>query len=135
MRQWIAATVLALVGCSSPAPGSGPCQQRHGTFSTRFVERDGTCGALSEQIATVDAQPVDVPAPCTGSIRYSADNCQVTYSTICPRSGKPGHLTSDGKATWNVAGTAGSSVEQWSISREDGSIECSSTYNVTVTRM
>lgn len=128
---------LAIVGCSSDdTTGGGPCAQRKGTYLTTFKTRSGNCGDIPEQVDTITSQPTEPAAPCTGTIGYSADNCEVTNDIICPEDGLGAGWTStiELKATWSESGDRGTAIQQVVIKNADGGIECQGSYDATVTR-
>ena len=133
-------TTVGLVGilaaCSSSSDDGGPCVQRKGSFIAKYSQRSGTCGNSAETVLNIDKQPTSVDAPCTGSISYTADNCQVTYESACPNDGavKGGRLSITGHSKWNSDGTSGTATEQWVLSDASGKTLCQSTYDVTVTK-
>ena len=129
----------ALCGCSGSNDDDdddGSCAQRAGTYLAQYTERSGTCGPIPEQLDTIAQQPTEVPPPCTGTISYSADNCTVTSSSICPEDGLgPGWTTTlDLNADWNKSASQGTAIAQFVVKNGVGGIECQSTYNVTITR-
>ncbi len=143
MRAHVAALLLA--GCvgSDPAVSTaggagasqrGPCTRRSGTFVWSFTEKVGTCGAYrtltgsDEQTATYEDQPSAPPAPCTGAIAYSADNCSETVETSCPSTDPSSTVTTRGTLTWDEAATKATGDLEVSTSK------CKSTYAVVTTR-
>jgi hypothetical protein len=134
------ATVPVLVACSaSDGSTTGPCAQRSGTYQFDFTERSGTCGAMTESISTLDAQPTSPPSPCTsGEIRYSSDNCEVTnVDVVCPQDGVATGATStmNGKYDWAKDGSAGAGVMAVAIKDSSGLVICQSSYDVTAKRL
>lgn len=144
MRRALALVVLSLVAaCSSSSSGSsssasqGPCAQRSGTYLAHYVERSGgTCGALPDSLVTINSQPTAPAAPCTGSISYSKDNCDVTIAQTCPVSSDAGVYTlrQTGTATWNADGSSGSAAIEMILADSNGVVQCQSTYDLTETR-
>jgi len=104
-----------------------------------YTERSGTCGAIPEQVGTLDAQPTAPPAPCTsGEIRYSIDNCEVTnINIVCPEDAVATGATSttNGKYTWNADGSRGVGEMSILIKDSSGLALCQSSYNVGATRL
>jgi hypothetical protein len=133
--------VVLVVGCGSSADegDSGPCTARSGTYRFSFAERSGTCGAITEQIVTLDAQPTAPLAPCTsGEIRYSADNCEVTnVNIVCPEDGiAPGATsTTNGKYNWNESGSSGSGDATIVVRDAGDLILCQSSYRISAVRL
>jgi hypothetical protein len=130
------------VACGSSGDSEdqvGPCAQRSGTYRFNYTERSGTCGAIPEQIATIDAQPATPPPPCiSGEIRYSADNCEVTnIDVLCPEDGiAPGATsTTNGKYTWAQDGSSGTGQLNLVIKDSSSLVLCQSSYNVAATRL
>lgn len=133
----VALVVTTLGACASESPQpSGPCAQRAGSYITTYRERSGTCGDPGERITNLDAQPTAPPPECSGSITYSKDNCDVTYTGDCPEDGivRGGRLRITGKSRWDVAGSFGTATEQWFAADASGRTLCQSTYDVTVRR-
>jgi len=128
----------ALVGApnSAAAPNAKPgskCALRVGRYEWRSTERPGgTCGARKAVIGELDSQPTEVKPPCTGSISYSNDNCKVVFESSCPATN--GLRVTRGVATWSPDATQGRSSEDVFVKAEDGSLVCSSSYDVTVER-
>lgn len=128
---------FAVLACASTTTTttSGPCAQRRGTYSARYTVRSGNCGEVSEQIATIDQQPTAPTPPCTGSIDYSPDNCEVTVEAVCPGRTPGVTVRTTGKARWNQDGSQGFAVEQTTITDGSGALMCSGTYDVTFSRL
>jgi hypothetical protein len=97
------------------------------------------CGAIPEQVVTVDVQPLTPPPPCTGGeIRYSADNCEVTLVNVtCPEDGiAPGASSIlNGKVTWSSDGSSGSGLVTLVVKSSTGAVLCQSSYNDLETRL
>jgi hypothetical protein len=104
-----------------------------------YTERSGTCGAIPEQMGTIDAQPTAPPPPCTsGEIRYSSNNCEVTnVNLVCPEDAVAAGATSttNGKYTWNADGSRGVGEMSILIKDSSGLALCQSSYNVVATRL
>lgn len=132
------AVLLLVAACSSESQSTagGPCAQRSGTYLTAYSQRSGTCGPVGERIVQIPEQPTSVDPPCTGSISYSADNCEVTYQNECPANEvmSGARLQVSGKSRWDAAGATGNATEQWTLTNATGQTLCISTYDVTVTR-
>jgi hypothetical protein len=126
-------------GCGSPDAGDGLCAQRSGTYKAQLTERSGTCGAIPEQIVTIDAQPVAPDPPCTGGeIRYSPNNCEVTNVNItCPENGVAPGASSilNGKFTWSHDGSSGSGILTLVVKDSTGAVLCQSSYNAVDVRL
>jgi len=108
-----------------------------------YTTRSGDCGSVGERIVNFDqtAQPIDAgadagPPQCSGPVTMTADNCEVDYSTKCRIDGDPKVSATQvtGNSKWNVAGTYGTAVEQWSILDKAGNPLCTGTYGVTLHR-
>ncbi len=142
----IGAGFLALVSaCSSETTGTGAgsssgepgvCAQRKGSYILKLTERAGNCGPGTETVVNIDAQPTSIDAPCVGDISYSADNCEVTYSSTCPNDGviKGGELAITGKSKWSPDAKTGTAVEQWVLRNPDKTTLCQGTYDVAGSR-
>ena len=130
---------VVAVACSSSGDGgnSGPCAQRIRSYRSTYVERSGTCGPPGELISSAGPQPTAVDAPCTGSISYTPDNCEVTFDSTCPEEGvaRGAKLRENGKARWNTDATSGTATLQWTITDAAGKTICISTYDVTLTAL
>ncbi|MEZ4376225.1 MAG: hypothetical protein R3B07_35805 [Polyangiaceae bacterium] len=134
-------TCLCLIGglggCSSGDDG-GPCAQRSGTYRIVYTERSGNCGALTETIGTIDAQPTAPPAPCTGEIRYSEDNCEVTNVNItCPEPAVStgAYSIQNGKYSWSTDGSSGSGSLNLKVYDGNDALLCQSTYSASAQRL
>lgn len=134
--------VVFSAGCgddSRPVDRSEPgnCAQRSGTFSSVFRERSGNCGPIPEQIETVAEQPTEIPSPCSGTIGYSDDNCEVTAAYSCPEDGLGDGWSSAIElfVEWNEPGTRGEGVEQIRVFDSEGLAACQGTYDVTSNRL
>ncbi len=132
--MWAAANA----GCggtdTSQAP-SGPCFGRAGaTYVIDYVQRSGTCGAITEQVATPGAA-TDAQSACVGGATVSADQCTVTLDTACPLSGNTGgHDETRGTVRWSQDGATGDGVLDERIFDAAGALLCRSTYDVTYSR-
>jgi hypothetical protein len=125
--------VSACAGDEENGSGNGPCAQRQGTYVARYTARSGNCSAGGEVVNTIDRQPTSVDPPCTGSIAYTSENCEVTYNTTCPKDGF--ELTVTGKAKWSRDATTGAAIEQWVLVRKsDGAAVCQGTFDVQLSR-
>lgn len=137
MRMVILVALSVWAG-SCGGGSSGPCAQRSGTYRLNFTERTGTCGAIPEQITTIDSEPTAPDAPCTGEIRYSMDNCEVTLvNIVCPQNTIAAGDTSteNGKVTWSQDGASGNGQEQLVVKTSTGQIQCQSSYDLVGTRL
>jgi hypothetical protein len=134
----VAALSSVVIACSSSddAAETGPCAQRSGSYIARYTVRSGDCGATAEVVLNVDKQPTSVDPPCTGSISYTPDNCEVTYSSSCPNDGavKGATLTVTGKSEWRRDAEVGTAVEDWSLVDANGQTVCHGTYDVLITK-
>lgn len=136
-RLLLTSLAFALGTTACGGGSSGPCSQRSGTYRFDWSERSGDCGAIAESIMTVDGQPASPPAPCTGEIRYSADNCDVTEVNImCPETSVAGSTsTTNGKVTWSQDGSFGSGQLAIVVNDASGAILCQSSYDISATRL
>lgn len=143
MRKLVGLVALGLVACASEdstpelGSGGGTCAQRDtGSYIVKYTVRSGDCGETAETVINPGPQPTEVKAPCTGQITYSADNCEVTYSSTCPAESiqKGAELTISGKSKWTRDGALGTAVESWAVRNATGQTLCQGTYDVTVTR-
>lgn len=100
------------------------CTARSGSYRVTYEEESGNCGPLHEEIVTLDRQPTAVEPPCTGSIDYSSDNCEVTFSATCPDGS-----SSTGKALWDCDGAYGEATIELTAPG------CSSIYHVEHERL
>lgn len=117
---------------------------RKGTYSAIYVVRDGDCGDIPERIEQVDqtAPPLDAgtsdagPPPCTATVTNSIDNCEITYSFRCKSDGleKGGALAITGHSKWNMDGSYGTAVEEWTAIGAAGNTLCTGSYSLTVRR-
>lgn len=132
----VVCVLLAACSSSSSSSAAGPCAQRKGSYLASYTVRSGNCGDGPETVQNIDKQPTTVDAPCKGSISYTADNCQVTYSSTCPNDGavKGGQLSIDGHSNWNTDGTHGTATEEWVLRDSSGKTLCQGTYDVVVTK-
>lgn len=137
MKWGILGLWLVACGGSEDSGGDGTCDQRSGTYIARYTERSGNCGPVPEQVDTITVQPVAPEPPCSGTISYSADNCQVTFEATCPETGLglDWSSTTDGKVTWNASASKGSGIVQIVLTNANGGIECQSTYNLVSERL
>lgn len=145
MRSWVGwvAAIAVLGACGDDKPdvgsGSGQCARRDNIgYIAKYTQRSGTCGQGDERVLPPGPQPAAGPvaAPCTGSISYSTDNCEVDYDTECPENGlvQGGKLRVVGHSKWDKGATFATAVEQWSTTNATGQTLCASTYDVTVTK-
>jgi hypothetical protein len=139
MRRILSTLLVGVffLACSNDdAAPEGPCAQRSGSYLMKYTERSGTCGKGVENVVNITSQPTTVDPPCSGSISYSADNCEVSYSTTCPNDGavKGGELTITGKSKWNKDATSGTATETWTLRNPDKTTLCLGTYDVVGTR-
>jgi hypothetical protein len=113
------------------------CAMANGVYSIRYTERDGTCGYVKEVLA--DWHGVGgswrVPAGCKGTVAPTADHRQVSWDYHCPSwKGGPNDDSHVVLVRWSKDASSGVGVEQRIFHYKDGTW-CSSTYNVTYTRM
>ena len=127
----MAVLVLGTVGC-----GNGPCVERAGTYTWKMTARSGDCGDYRESVfSTMGTQELLKP-PCTGTITYSPDACQVTHDHQCPI-GAPDEGTVDvqGVVHWDVFGSQGDGVLEYRIKDKNGAQVCQGTYDAHYTRL
>lgn len=123
------AALFEIASCGSSA-SSGPCAQRSGTYQTSYARASGNCGTGPVgDVSTVDAQP-----PATESLRYSADNCEVTIVDEISSDGTI-TITYNGKITWNQDGSHGSGPITVVVQDTTGVDTCHGTYNLTSDRI
>lgn len=141
MRPFLTSTLVlglsAALGGACSSSSSGPCAQRSGTYLQQYTTRSGDCGTISEQIVTITKQPTSIDAPCSGSIKYTADNCHVTYEVVCPITKGPlagGKTRAAGTTDWNQDGSHGSAIEQQTDYGPDGRSACDGSYGVVLQR-
>lgn len=130
MRWQTAISIVVFVSVLGACGSSGgPCTNHTGTYSVTFSRRDGNCGDIPEQVIVISG-PSAVPQGCTGSVRTSADGCDVTYDVTCPVKG--GTLTERGSGSWSNDGSSGHATEQVIL---NASVSCSGTYDVTYRKL
>jgi hypothetical protein len=124
------------------------CRPRAGTYVTEYIVRGGNCGPLSETVETITEEPLAPTDPCTGSISYSENHCEVTTNITCVTGaeGSRTMVTNDGKTIWDEAGQMGLGILELIQAEETPVIappgvdvapivrECRGTYNVVSTR-
>lgn len=146
MRECLVLAAM-LMACSTttepenkppPLPGSGvQCVKReHMSFLVKYTVRTGDCGEQAETILQPEEQPTKPPDGCAGQIEYSTNNCEVTYSSICPvNPAQPSAmLTVKGDSKWSDDASHGTAVESWHIEGPGGKVLCDGTYDVDITR-
>ena len=136
----LAVVALGSVACGDDDPKNdepSDCALRVGTYSSVFAVRSGNCGAIPEQLETIDEQPTEPPAPCTGTIDYSTDNCEVTSEATCPAEtlGAGWTTTTELKANWNESGSHGTAITQFVVYDDAGAVVCQGTYDVAITQL
>lgn len=142
MKRLQSMVVCVLVACGGDgeAPpvgfGHGQCELRAGTFVARYTVRTGTCPVAPETLFSIATQPTAPEAPCTGSIAYSPDNCEVTYSSTCPNDAvaKGAEVTISGKSKWSIDAARGVATEQWVVRDAGDRVLCLGTYDVSLER-
>jgi hypothetical protein len=135
-RRW--APLFLAVACACGADEAEQCEERSGTYGLRYFEQSGNCGPIPDQVITIDAQPVAPEAPCTGMIRHSEDNCEVTVIDVtCPEPGIGAGVTStmNGKAQWSEDGSSGDATVNLVVRDVDGVVLCQSSYAVEYERL
>ena len=127
--------VLGIAGCAVVMGcGSGDCAQRSGTYSVKYSTRSGNCGAISESVFSRSTQPTSPEPPCTGTIEYSTNNCEVTVNQTCPGTGTS-TITMTGVAKWNALGTSATGVFEFSVASSVPSEVCRGTYDAVYTKL
>jgi hypothetical protein len=128
-----ALVVVAVTGCS------GPCAPRAGTYSWQLKSRSGDCGDGQEMIFTVTDEPTTPAPPCTGTITYSADNCEVTHDEVCPVAADGGMDEGTfkllGVVHWNGSATAGNGEFEYDLTSPDAELSCQGTYDATYQKL
>jgi hypothetical protein len=128
-----ALVVSAVTGCS------GPCAPRAGTYSWQLKARSGDCGDGQEMIFTVTDEPTRPAPPCTGTITYSADNCEVTHDEACPVAADGGMDEGTfkllGVVHWNGAATAGNGEFEYDLMSPNAELSCQGTYDATYQKL
>jgi hypothetical protein len=135
MRYLVLALLIA-AGCGSDKNDepAGPCAPGSGSYRVTYVERSGNCGPIPEQVVvTPTLQLADVE--CVGGPKSSADLCTVTMDQTCTDAVNNVSTRQEGTVHWNKAASSGSGVTQITIRHVDGTFVCSSTYDVTYTRL
>jgi hypothetical protein len=134
MTRLTTLAALALTACTN-----GPCAKRSGTYLWAMTTRSGDCGDMPETVFTVTDEPPGPTLPCTGTITYSPDNCEVTRDELCPVDGDGG--TADGTFTvrgvidWNAAATAATGVLDYALDAPDPEQSCHGTYDATYRKL
>jgi hypothetical protein len=130
MMRWLLLGVL-LAGCGGDDDG-GTCALRNGTYVVQYLARSGNCGN-AEFVFTINDQQGGSIEPCTGSNQVSADNCEVTYDTLCPAA-NGGSQAENGKTSWSKDGSRGTGVADYTLFNSRGQVLCHSTYDLVFQR-
>lgn len=122
--------LLFVVGCGGPAEPA--CAAAVGQYLLKQEWRTGDCAMRRlEKVVTLTGDWTP-PAGCTGTQAASADLCAITIDLMCP-----GifilHMTGVLRATPDASALTG--VEQFSDTDASGYIFCSSTYDISYTRL
>jgi len=128
----------ALLGCSSAgSTSSAPanCADRNGTFTMRYTQRSGTCGAIPEQVVMIKPGLTVPSADCPGEITTSNDNCAITSNVTCAADVNGNIVTKKGKFTWDAAGAKGSGIVELMLTDKAGKLVCLSTYDVVTEKI
>jgi hypothetical protein len=143
MKVILASVLVVVVGLAAACgedelgSGNGQCARRDNIgYIAKYTVRSGNCGPGTERISRPAPQPTEIDAPCTGSIRYTGDNCEVAYDSECPEDGivKGGKLRIVGQSKWDTEAKRATAVEQWTAIDANGQTICNGTYDVSVTR-
>jgi hypothetical protein len=112
------------------------CEERSGAYLFTYVERDGSCGPIPEDLVTFTEQPTELVEPCDGTISYSDDNCQVTTEATCPEPGVGLGLYSRTTtvSNWDESADRGTGVFSLRLFDLDDTLLCRGTYNITGVR-
>lgn len=133
----VGALLLGFVACTEEpelGSGNGQCVERKGTYLVRYTARTGDCGDVAETLLHLDKQPTAPEPPCSGSIAYSSDNCEVTYEQTCPNEATGDTAKITGKSKWSTDGATGAALESWTAVDASGRVRCAGTYEVTLAR-
>lgn len=99
---------------------------------------DGQLRADSRSGRDIDAQPTAVDPSCTGEVRTSEDNCDVTLVDVTcaePGIGEGVTSTANGKAQWSRDGGTGDGTVNVVVRDFDGVVLCQSSYEVAYDRI
>jgi hypothetical protein len=104
-----------------------------GSYSVRYVERSGNCGALPEQIVVIE--PNTPAANCHGTWSITADSCAIDADLTCLDAATGDSVEERGHLAINLDASMISGALQIILTDPNGIVLCSSTYNVTYTRL
>jgi hypothetical protein len=134
MRRLI--LLLVVAGCGgSGGEGATPdaCGPRTGLYRAVYATRSGDCGALGENVASLDGAAL--PAGCVTKYPVDLTSCRVMFDVTCPVEGKASTTSRiAGVTMWQPGGTVGSSLMSAEI-RSSGALQCQGTYDVTYTKI
>jgi hypothetical protein len=119
-----------------PATDSG-CAQRCGTYLVNVTTRDDAHSRIAESLIVIPEQPTSIVPPCTGTIEYSADNCDMTIQQRCPikeGSGAGGYSTEVDRRRWSLDGSTSSGITYLVIYNAAGDRVSGGTYDEKWTR-
>ena len=154
MSRWLFPCLIAACSCSSSTSGAGATDDHRasqpppapftcalgslmGSWRIVYVESDGTCGRVADEVATVPTE--DAPdagasadagvAACTYAARaISADKCSIDLDFTCPLNGLMGTQHWSGTLHQTSATTLGGSLGLQVSGATSG--PCRSTYSV-----
>jgi hypothetical protein len=107
---------------------SGGCAKRSGNYTSHFSEHaGGTCGPIADQVTAAGS----LGPSCTGTASETDNGCTEEISFDCAEQQTSLHVV--GTTHWSSDGKAGSSVVQ--VSGTVGGVACTSTYDLTLTKL
>jgi hypothetical protein len=130
MRAILTLLLMVLAGCGG---GAVECRQRTGSASMTLTSTSGNCGSMPRVLIT-NVQTTEVAAPCTGTVSYTADNCEMTVDQTCPAGADGSTLRQNGSGTWNEAGTTGTGAFAITVKDSAGAVTCYGTYDATIVK-
>jgi hypothetical protein len=133
---------LLCLACSDDANSSGPCAHASGQYRWEYTATSGNCGQIPDRTTNLDSRPEKPPSFCTsGEIRYSDDNCQVSYIDItCPLEELgpglgPGTSTQNGTYTLAQDASTGTGKLTLLDLNPDGDVLCQGNYDLKLVRL
>lgn len=128
---------MMLVACSSESDDAAPavtCSigELRGTWRVSYVETDGNCGQIPDEMAVFSENSQGAPSSCQVDVfDVAADKCRVDMNFTCPLNGVSGSQQWAGV----LKQTADDKIEGTMTAQVDGATaDCRSTYAVTWTR-
>jgi len=130
---YIAIAVLA--GCTHTVVDLSNCANRVGTYRLTFTARSGDCGAISEQIASLnDTKPIMVVPMCAAQESISNDHCAVTAEIMCAT--MSGGMEHDvGVVRWSHDASSATGTVQITVTDKAGAQVCDGTYDLVEVRL